>query len=244
MADSASMHFPADPVSKKGWLLPSHAGAGATLSLAEQIADRLASDIVHGTYAPGERLQEQAIATAFEVSRGPVRDALRILEREGLVAILARHGASVIQLSRKDTLNIFAVRAGLFGLAAEAMAERRDPTVLAQLKERTATLRLSLASHDPQAFLDIIYANSMFIAESCGNDVLRNFLYSLGRQTLYLTLRAMAVPANQERWYANWRVLAKAIGTGEPGNADAAGRTLVRDLQQAVLAMFHDEDMR
>jgi len=75
------------------------ASLALTLSLPEQIASRLSERIVAGTYAPGQRVMEQALAAEFAVSRGPVREALRILERDGLVTILARRGALVTNLS-------------------------------------------------------------------------------------------------------------------------------------------------
>ena len=69
------------------------AAAPLTLSLPEQIAAQLAARITSGAYAPGQRIMEQAVAGEFAVSRGPVREALRLLEKDGLVTILARRGA-------------------------------------------------------------------------------------------------------------------------------------------------------
>ena len=65
----------------------------ATATTGEQIAKQLGQDILQGRYAPGQRVGEQAVAEAFALSRGPVRDALRILERQGLVEIRPRRGA-------------------------------------------------------------------------------------------------------------------------------------------------------
>jgi DNA-binding GntR family transcriptional regulator len=75
------------------------ASVALTLSLPEQIASRLSERIVSGAYEPGQRIMEQALAQEFAVSRGPVREALRILERDGLVTILPRRGAIVTDLS-------------------------------------------------------------------------------------------------------------------------------------------------
>ncbi|HJM48435.1 MAG TPA: winged helix-turn-helix domain-containing protein, partial [Alphaproteobacteria bacterium] len=58
------------------------------LSLSEQIAERLSQEILAGTYQPGQRVLEQHIAGRFEVSRGPVREALRLLQRDGVIEIL------------------------------------------------------------------------------------------------------------------------------------------------------------
>jgi DNA-binding GntR family transcriptional regulator len=73
--------------------------APLTQSLAEQIAARLSEHILSGTYAPGQRIMEQTVASEFAVSRGPVREALRLLEKDGLVTILPRRGAQVTNLS-------------------------------------------------------------------------------------------------------------------------------------------------
>jgi DNA-binding GntR family transcriptional regulator len=70
-----------------------------TLTVSEQIASRVGERILSGQLAPGVRIGEQELADEFKVSRGPVRDALRILEREGLATLLARRGAIVTDLS-------------------------------------------------------------------------------------------------------------------------------------------------
>src|SRR5258708_20265816 len=90
-------------------IAPPPAGA-QMLSLPEQIAAQLADRIVAGAYAPGQRIMEQALAAEFAVSRGPVREALRILERDGLVTILPRRGALVSDLSVAEVKEIFDIR--------------------------------------------------------------------------------------------------------------------------------------
>src|SRR5258705_190980 len=97
-----------------------------TLSLVEQIAARLSERIVGGDYAPGQRIMEQALADEFQVSRGPVREALRLLEKDGLVTILARRGALVTKLSIDEVREIFDIRAMLNGLRDRVIAEDTD----------------------------------------------------------------------------------------------------------------------
>jgi DNA-binding GntR family transcriptional regulator len=83
-------------------LTPLRSGAPLTQSLPEQIAAQLSERIVSGAYTPGQRVMEQAIAEEFDVSRGPVREALRLLEKEGLVLICrAAARRSPIQPSKK-----------------------------------------------------------------------------------------------------------------------------------------------
>lgn len=60
------------------------------LSVSEQIAERLSQAILAGEFQPGERISEQSIADLNQVSRGPVREALRLLEGEGVIEIIPR----------------------------------------------------------------------------------------------------------------------------------------------------------
>jgi DNA-binding transcriptional regulator YhcF (GntR family) len=96
--------------------------APLTLSLAEQLAAQIGDRIVGDLYKPGARVIEQELADEFKVSRGPVRDALRILEREGLVAIHARRGAQVTELSEQEVAEVFEVRAALLRIVSERLA--------------------------------------------------------------------------------------------------------------------------
>ena len=105
-----------------------------TLSLPEQIAERIGNDIIQGRFERGHRIQEQDIAAQFQVSRGPVREALRILERDGLLQINARRGAQVTELSVAELNGIFDARISLSGLAARRAAERRDAATMPRLK--------------------------------------------------------------------------------------------------------------
>src|SRR3954453_10810366 len=71
-------------------------------TLPEQIAELIFTSIANGEYEPGARIREEALAEQFEVSRGPVREALRILEKDSVVRILPNRGAHGTQLSVKE----------------------------------------------------------------------------------------------------------------------------------------------
>ena len=97
--------------------MASKPGTAATLTTGEQIAEQLGQAILQGRYAPGERVGEQAVAEMFSLSRGPVRDALRILERQGLVEIRPRRGADVVELALNDVADRFNLPCALLSLA-------------------------------------------------------------------------------------------------------------------------------
>jgi DNA-binding GntR family transcriptional regulator len=80
-------------------------------SLASAVADKLRAMIIHGDVQEGEQLRQDAIAADFQVSRIPVREALRQLEAEGLIKIVAHRGAVVSALSADDIEELFDIRA-------------------------------------------------------------------------------------------------------------------------------------
>src|SRR5579859_2538741 len=80
-------------------------------SLTSAVADKLRDQIIRGEIPEGAQLRQDAIATQFQVSRIPVREALRQLDAEGLIAIVPNRGAIVPALSPDDVEELFAIRA-------------------------------------------------------------------------------------------------------------------------------------
>jgi DNA-binding GntR family transcriptional regulator len=103
--------------------------------LGQHAADSIRDAILQGSLQPGERLVETTIASQLNLSRGPVRDALRQLALEGLVEIVPRRGTFVSRLDRADIREISTLRAVIEGLAARLLAERRDQAAIDHLEE-------------------------------------------------------------------------------------------------------------
>src|ERR1041385_3476192 len=87
--------------------------------LADEVADRIREAIFSGAYELGTQLREAELAAALEVSRGPVREALLRLEREGLVRSAWHRGATVMTLSPEDITELDSLRGALEKLAVE-----------------------------------------------------------------------------------------------------------------------------
>lgn len=97
---------------KTGGEEPTSSGNGIPrTSLASAVADKLRAMIIHGDVQEGEQLRQDAIASDFQVSRIPVREALRQLEAEGLIKIVAHRGAVVSALSADEIEELFDIRA-------------------------------------------------------------------------------------------------------------------------------------
>jgi DNA-binding GntR family transcriptional regulator len=112
--------------------------------------------IFDGGYPPGSALREVELSTALQVSRGPVRDALRVLEHEGLVRVEWHRGTTVAELSLEDVAELDSLRGALETLAVQRVvatgASLEKIAAAAQEMERAATphemVRCDIAFHD------------------------------------------------------------------------------------------------
>ena len=106
------------------------------MPLSHAVVDELRSAIIGGDYAQGERLVEEEVAARFDVSRNPIREALRTLSTEGFVVIEPRRGARVASIDAAAAGELFELRAPLEGLVAGLAAQRRTAAHLATLDDR------------------------------------------------------------------------------------------------------------
>lgn len=121
---------------------------------AEEIADQVMRLLDARVLLPGDRLREQELADRFRVSRGPVREALRILEARSVVHIEPMRGATITRLSDDEALDAVAASAALFGVACRLACQRRSDEDLAKIAERVARLEAMLTdeSTSPREF--------------------------------------------------------------------------------------------
>ena len=118
-----------------------------TISLAEQVFDRLETDILSGKYQHGEILTELGLVSDLGVSRTPIREALRRLEQEHIIEMTPR-GILVLGVSRQDLADILEIRIRIEGLAARLAAERITDEELAQLRETIDLQEFYVPKHD------------------------------------------------------------------------------------------------
>ena len=102
--------------------------------LHQEVAVRLRQRIVEGQLAPGAKLNERELAELLNVSRTPLREAIRMLAAEGLVELLPNRGAVVAQMSAQDVADTFEVIAGLEGQSGELAAQRITDAELAEIR--------------------------------------------------------------------------------------------------------------
>lgn len=147
---------------------------------AEAVYHKLMHMIFTKQLRPGQRLPEVNVAEQLEVSRTPVREALRRLANEGLVVLMPNVGARIVTPTRQEMLDAYEVRNALECLAARKASVRITQVQLARLEEKIEEEAEVFAQRDLEAYIEINNAFHRIIAEAGGNlalaDTIENYL--------------------------------------------------------------------
>lgn len=109
---------------------------------------RLRQEIVDGTIRPGEPLRQADLARRFGISPTPVREALRLLEAEGMISYSSHRGATVAELSEERIRDLYLLRSATEGMATKLAVERMQPDALAEIEEVHARLSKGVPEPD------------------------------------------------------------------------------------------------
>jgi DNA-binding GntR family transcriptional regulator len=210
-------------------------------TLSEQLAKRIADEILNEHFWPGQRLKEVDLALAFGVSRASIREALRQLEVQGLVQIEPRRGARVTQLSADEVDDLYEIRASLLAVASRRVALTRDAAFLAKAR----TLLARIAEHAPESmharYFDAVYAMSQLIAESAKSERLATLISSFSRQVARYTRLSLSTLERRKKSAQGWKRLIVAIDAGDPKKAEEEMRRLVTGSQETIREMLRAE---
>src|SRR5437868_1065177 len=120
-----------------------------------QVAQRLRQMLVEGRIAPGAKLNERELSELLNVSRTPLREAIKMLAAEGLVELLPNRGAVAVSLSEADVLNTFEVMAGLEAQSGELAAQRITERELTEVQAMHFEMLAAYKRQDLSAYYAI-----------------------------------------------------------------------------------------
>ena len=152
--------------------------------LREVVFENIRKAIIEGVLKPGERLMEIQLSEQLGVSRTPVREAIRMLELEGLVVMLPRKGAYVANISKKDLMDILEVRVGLEGLAAYCATDRMTKDHIKKLETISQELEEAVYKNDVGTMLAKDEEFHTLIFEATGNKRLISMMINIW-ETVY-----------------------------------------------------------
>jgi DNA-binding GntR family transcriptional regulator len=193
------------------------------------VTARIRESITSGAYAPGARLIEGRIAEELNVSRVPVREALRALAAEGLVEVRPRHGAVVASLDPASAREMVQIRATLEGLNARLAAEHCTPELAREVAKVLVEGNAKLASGETVKLPEL---NARF----------HDLLYSAGANTMLADLmrtlrdrtRMLFVNATQDEIRTTWEEHAAILRAVQSGDAALAALLAERHVIRAA----------
>jgi DNA-binding GntR family transcriptional regulator len=203
-------------------------------SLHGAVTKSLRDAILRGKFKPGERLTESNLAQIFQVSRNPIREALRALQVEGLVEVNPRKGARVRLISDDEAEELIELRADLEGINARNAARRCDDATrrnLQQLLEEGSRAAESGSAEALQAVNDRFHAA---LADAGKNRYLADYVKTLRERTLWLFAGVRG-----ERPIESWRehsAILQAVISGDAELAALLSSRHVRKVGELVRA--------
>lgn len=195
------------------------------------VVDRLEHEledlIVSGEYAPGERLKENALAARFGVSRAPIREACRLLQRSGLVDIVPNQGAFVRALSLHEIVNLFDIRSCLGRLAGEQAAAAISRHQLQQLQKLMAEMDVASREADAVRYIGLNIAFHAHLYEATGNARLAALDAQMGKELRIYRRHGLAFGGGLAVSNLEHRTILAAV---EQGDCLTAGRELEKHI--------------
>lgn len=207
-------------------------------SLGEYAYERLRARIREGALPPGARVVEKDVAERFEISRTPVREALRRLEADGFLAFEPHRGMVVVQLDHQSVMELYAMREALEGTAAGLAARHASDAEIAALKEMLAHEADLLNDADRLAAHNAQFHQALFRAAH--NRYLLKTANALRDSMALMAGTTMAVPGRAGTAHAEHQALAAAIETRDPEAAERAARAHIRNAQGARLKLLFE----
>lgn len=201
--------------------------------------------IVDGTVAPGAPFSEVQLAAEFHVSRTPVREALKQLEREGLVEIRARVGTFVRQPSPREVTELFQLKEMLEGLAASLLTMRGEVPELRTLEQNVAAERDAVARGDRETYAHLVHEFHSTLVQGADNRKLSDQYALLMNQLAYqrIVAQTLRLPGRLAHSVSEHGRVVEAIRSKNAFLAEMAMRRHVAaSSQSAAMSQFYDEE--
>lgn len=202
----------------------------ATRTAVAEVYETIKQRILDGLYAPHEYVRESTVAKELDVSRTPVREALRELVSEGWLEAIPHHGARVTAWTETDAREVFEIRLVLEPMAIAAACSRIDESRLAYLKTLARQMEALTASieDNPDARNEIAALNHEFhreLVEASGNKRLVNVLQSLVRTSVIRRNINQYNPDHLRRSMQHHAEILQAIEARNPAWAESMMRS-------------------
>jgi DNA-binding GntR family transcriptional regulator len=204
------------------------------VSLVDEVAEELRERIYAGSYALGAKLRQEQLAEDLQVSRTPLREALRVLESEGLLHSEPGRGVRVVGADVTKVFAAYQLREMIDGLAARLAAETPDAEARAALAQRLPAQRAALAPWSPSAYTRENVAFHLAVIELAGNEFLTAQATIVRMTSQVFTPVALIEPAYATQAVAQHEQIQSAIATGDSAAAEWLARIHIRSTMRRI----------
>lgn len=210
-------------------------------SLHEEVADCVRTMIIEGELKEGERINEPALCKQLDISRTPLREALKVLNSEGIVTIEPNRGAHVSVITPDEIREHFEIICSLERRAAELAAKRATAADLDRLVRLQHQLEGYHQAQDKQHYFDINQHIHRLIIELAGNDTLTQLHHQLMNKVSRGRYLAIDFHHRWDESVAEHRALLAAL---QAGDGDRAGRILAEHVMHTGNLLVHELEQK
>jgi DNA-binding GntR family transcriptional regulator len=219
-------------------------GLGEQQTLVEKLTAAIQAEILEGKLRPGDRLEELVLSRKYDVSRTPIREALRQLASTRLVELRPRMGAVVASPTAGEIIDLFELVAELEGMAARLATERLDQPDLAAIEEAHAVCQMAARGQDAAAYYSVNRKFHHAIHCAAKNLVLLEEIQALDKRlSPYRRFITFRVGRTQTALREHDEIL-RAIQQRDPGRAGISMRDHVRVLGEDTTVLVKGLRMR
>ncbi len=214
-----------------------------TQSLTGVIYNQLEHMILSGTLKPGERINESRLSADLQVSRAPIREACRQLEKHGMVQIVTRRGTFVTNIEVSEVKELYDIRAALETLAAEKAAALATPGDLEELQAILIDMKNAVEADEA---MDYFKANVVFhrkIVLISGNLNLESLIEGIYNKASLCRKTNLSVLDRMTISYRQHKDIYKAIRAGNQMEASTQMKHHILDARDALLSSLDSSDM-
>ena len=200
------------------------------------VAQKLREAIMSGTFKPGQRLVERELCEMTGVSRPSIREALRLLEADGMVNTVPHRGPVVSTISLDEARQLYDARAVLEGFAGRECARLRDPAVVRRMGDALTRLKAAFAKADMMAVLEAKTDFYAALIGGCQNAFIERMLKPLHDRITLLRITSMSQPKRVNKSLREVTAIWRAI---QSGDEDLAERCCVDHIKAAAVAALN-----
>lgn len=197
----------------------------------------LKDKILKNKLLPGDKLIEMEIASKLDVSRTPVREALKKLEKEGLVTSFPRKSYIVSKISVKEAKNLYIVRKSLEPLCVELLAEKGLTEKTKYFEKINEDLRLAIENDEEELAQNLIIEWNMALVKSLNNEILIEVMTMVNKRLYRFGNFIFRNKENYQKHYENLQNIYNLIAEKKPEEAREASEKTI----EAIYEMFEEQ---